>query len=120
MVETIIAAGIITLLLAAMYTAISESAFRQRQVAARRNALMIARSELAVVGSEVPSTPGRTTGLAGGFAWEIDITPYGGDLSPSAAGPLGVVTIGVRDAHGGPNLATLRTLRVMPSVTSHG
>ena len=120
LVETMIAAAIVAVMLSAMYVSLSGSAERQRMVAERRQALMVARSELALVGAEVPATPGRTTGLSGGYAWQIDIAPYGGDLNSSEAGPLGVVTVTVaRNGQGRP-LATLRTLRVMPSVSGHG
>jgi general secretion pathway protein I len=120
MVETMIAAAIVAVMLSAMYVSLSGSAERQRMVAARRQALMIARSELALVGAEVPATPGRTTGLAGSYAWQIDIAPYGGDLNSSEAGPLGVVTVTVAPGGGGRPLATLRTLRIMPSAGGNG
>jgi general secretion pathway protein I len=121
MVETLIAAGIVAIMLGAMYGSIAESASRQRMVDARRQALMVARSELALVGAEVPATPGHTTGITGNYAWQIDVVPYSGDLNPSYAGPLGEVSVAVRrNGEGGAPLATLRTLRVMPSVTGHG
>lgn len=120
MVETLIAAGIVAVMLAAMYTSMADSADRQRKVAMRRQALMVARSELALVGAEVPAIPGRTTGLSGNYVWQIDVANYGGDLNASQAGPLGLVTITVgRKGERGP-LATIRTLRLMPSVGGHG
>jgi hypothetical protein len=107
------------MMLTAMYASLADSAHRQRAVAMRRQALLVARSELALVGAEVPATPGRTTGLSGNYSWQIDVQPYTGDLFPSQAGPLGLVTVTVsRGGEGGP-LATLRTLRLMPSV-AHG
>lgn len=115
LVETLIAAAIVAVMLAAMYTSLAGSVERQRMVADRRQALMIARSELALVGAEVPATPGRTTGLSGPYAWQIDIAPYGGDLNASQAGPLGVVTVTVARSGQSRPLATLRTLRIMPS-----
>jgi type II secretory pathway pseudopilin PulG len=116
LVEAIIAAGIVAVMLGALYTSIQGSADRQRMVSDRRLALLVARSELATVGEETPATPGVTTGVNGDYAWRIDIAPYGGDLNPSAAGPLGVITVQVfRNGQPGRSLATLRTLRVMPS-----
>ena len=115
LVEAMIAAAIVAIMLGALYTSIQGSAERQRMVSDRRLALLVARSELATVGEETRATPGVTTGVNGDFAWRIDIAPYGGDLNPSAAGPLGLITIQVfRNGEQGRSLATLRTLRVMP------
>jgi type II secretory pathway pseudopilin PulG len=120
LVETLIAAAIVAAMTGAMFVSLAGSAERQRMVAQRRQALMVARSELALVGAEVPARPGRVTGLSGPYAWQIDISPYGGDLNPSQAGGLAAVTVTVRrDPHGAP-LATLHTLRLMPNVTGHG
>lgn len=119
MVETLIAAGIVAIMLAVMYSTIAESANRQRMLIYRRQALMVARSELALVGAEVPAIPGRTTGISGNYGWRIDVAPYTGDLAASQAGPLGLVTVQVFRAHEGGSLATIRTLRLMPS-TAHG
>lgn len=120
LVEAIIAAGIVAVMMAALYTSIAGSASRQQMLSDRRLALLVARSAMATVGEETPSTVGTTTGVNGDYAWRIDIAPYGGDLTPSAAGPLGVITVQVFKGGQGRSLATLRTLRVMPSGPVHG
>jgi type II secretory pathway pseudopilin PulG len=120
LVEAIIAAGIVAVMMAALYTSIAGSAARQQMLSDRRLALMVARSAMATVGEETPATVGTTTGVNGDYGWRIDISPYGGDLTPSAAGPLGVITVQVFKGGQGRSLATLRTLRVMPSGPAHG
>jgi type II secretory pathway pseudopilin PulG len=119
LVEAIIAAGIVAVMMAALYTSIAGSAQRQQMVSDRRLALLVARSELATIGEETPATVGTTTGISGDYGWRIDIAPYGGDLTPSAAGPLGIITVQVFKGGQGRSLATLRTLRVMPSGPPH-
>jgi type II secretory pathway pseudopilin PulG len=120
LVEAIIAAGIVAMMMAALYTSIAGSAARQQMVSDRRLALLVARSAIATVGEETPATVSTTTGVNGDYGWRIDIAPYGGDLTPSAAGPLGVITVQVFKGGQGRSLATLRTLRVMPSGPANG
>lgn len=120
LIETLIAAAIVAMMTGAMFVSLAGSAERQRMVVARRQALMVARSELALVGAEVPASPGRVTGLSGPYAWQIDISPYGGDLNASQAGALAAVTVTVRHDPRGAALATLHTLRLMPSVSGNG
>jgi hypothetical protein len=106
-----VAITIIAMMLAVTYRAVGESVVRSRAAEASRAAMMIAQSRLALVGAEIPLTPGETTGVDGDFAWRIQI-----DLAPeddaSAMGPLLLVTASVRDRRGKTDRAVLRTERL--------
>lgn len=121
LVEAMVSSLIIAMTLIALYTAIIESASHSREAEERRNALMIAQSELAAVGSIIPSTPGVTEGTQGDFIWRVDIEPYGGSAqpgfgtSPNPAGVLCLVRVSVGDQHRRP-LAVLNTLTLARGV----
>lgn len=110
LLEALVSTAVVAAVLAAMFTAIGQSDAQRRQIDARRMALMIARSELAAVGSVLPLRPGRVEGAEGAFVWEVRIEPGRDDaLDSSLAGPPFAVTVTVRAVAGGPDLATLRT-----------
>jgi hypothetical protein len=110
-VETILAAAIVAMALGGMYQVIGDGAARSRGVEARRAALLIAESELAAVGAEIPLQPGQAAGLAGDMIWRVDISPYsaGGDTT---VGALLKVAVSVAPRAGGPSLVTLQSLRL--------
>ncbi len=108
-VEALIAAAIVAMALAATYRVIADSASRDRGAEARREALLVAQSELADVGAEIPLQVGRTQGVSGDMTWRMNISPYG---EPNAAGALLNVAVTVAPAAGGPTLARLQTLRL--------
>ena len=113
-IDTLVAAAVVSLALGTMYEAIADSVHRDRVIEDRRTALMIARSELAAVGSELPIAAGTTRGVQGAFAWRVQMSPQTDDATTtSSAGILWSVTVSVgRTA--GPALVTLRTLRLGP------
>jgi hypothetical protein len=96
-----------------MYGAITQSAAGNRMAEDRRMAMMIARSQLAAVGSIIPSVPGLTEGTNGDFYWRVDIEPYAGGPAPGSAGVLCTVTVTVADQHRRPlaNLVSLTLAR---------
>jgi len=116
LLEALVSTAIVAAVLAAMFSAIAQWDQQRRQIDARRMALMIARSELAAVGSALPLTPGRAQGVEGAFVWTIAIEP-GQDnaLDSSLAGAVSTVTVSVRGAAGGPDLAVIRTQRLADS-----
>jgi len=95
-----------------VFQVIGDSAARDRAVTARRMALLIAQSELDAVGAAIPVAPGQSSGVAGDLVWRVEIAPYeeGGDADQ--AGALYRVVVGVRPRAGGPDLVTLRSLRL--------
>jgi Tfp pilus assembly protein PilV len=114
LVEAMIGAAIVAITLASMYAAIYESAARNRMAEQRRIAMMIAQSELAAVGSVIPSAPGSTEGTEGDFYWRVDVAPYGTQQSgfgtpPSPVGILCLVKVTVADRRRAP-LANLTSL----------
>jgi len=75
-------------------------------------ALQVAQSELAAVGAEIPLSPGQTAGVSGDLVWRVDVSPYNAEGQPNAAGGLWKVAVSVRPRAGGPDIATLQTLRL--------
>ncbi len=114
-IETLIAAAIIALVLGTTYRAVADSAARHRMAEARRAALLIAQSELAAVGAEIPMAPGRTTGVDGGYVWQVDVSPYSAAAQKSRAGDLYRVAVSVRPRAPSRGLASLDSLRLVPA-----
>jgi hypothetical protein len=112
-VESIIAAAIVAMALGATLQLVADGANRDRGIEQRRAALLIAQSELAATGSQIPFLPGQTDGLAGNMVWRIEVSPYS-DGVDSAAGVLWRVAVSVRARSGGADLAHLETLRLGP------
>jgi hypothetical protein len=111
-VESIVAAAIVALALGTTYRVIADGAGRDRAVEARRSALLVAQSELAAVGADIPLAPGDASGEAGDLAWRVEITPYGENEDKSPVGALLRVAVSVWPRGGGPSLVTLQSLRL--------
>jgi hypothetical protein len=111
-VESLIAAAIVAMALGAMFRVISDSAARDRAVTMRRLALLVAQSELDRIGAEIPTAPGQSSGVDGTLAWRVEIEPYADAGEPDQAGALYRVIVEVRPVAGGPDLVTLRSLRL--------
>ena len=111
-VESIIAAAIVAMALGATFQVIADGAARDRSVESHRAALLIAQSELAAVGSEIPLTSGETGGLAGDMVWRVEVSPYDDGVDGSAAGAMFKVAVTVQPRGGGPTLARLESLRL--------
>jgi type II secretory pathway pseudopilin PulG len=111
-IESLIAAAIVCLALGATFQVIADSTGRARQNQARGAAYLVAQSELADVGAEIPLQPGKTSGVSGPFAWTVDMAPFETGQASSTAGALLQVTVQVQARQGGPQLATLQSLRV--------
>jgi general secretion pathway protein I len=115
LIESMIAAAVVAIMLGGLYQTIGASAQRHRMIEARRAALMIAQSELASVGADIPVATGRTSGVSGGYIWEVETAPYGaGGITVSDAGRAALVTVSVSARDGGGPLATLRSVRLAP------
>ena len=111
-VEAIVASAIVAMILAATFRVIADSAARDRMAEARRSALLVAQSELAAVGADIPLAEGRTAGLAGDLLWRVDIAPAGQLGDDNTAGALWRVAVSVRPRAGGVPLIVLRSLRL--------
>jgi hypothetical protein len=115
-IEALVATAIVASVMAAMFGAIDQAGVRRHQIESRRTALLIARSELAAVGDEIPVTPGQIDGAQGDFLWRVRIEP-GQPSGPagSLAGAPALVRVSVRAAAGGDDLVVLKTLRLAPA-----
>jgi len=114
LIEAMVAAAIIALMLGAMYGSIGDTAMRERVVAQKRVALLIAQSEMDAVGSILPLAPGATGGVEGAYTWRVDIQPYSVSQGTGTAGPLFQVTVSVRANGENVSLVTLRSLALGP------
>lgn len=112
LIEALVATAIIAMMLAVTYRAVADSMLRSRAAEVSRAAVMIAQSRLAMVGSEIPLSPGETTGAEAGFTWRVTIDPAPEEAS--ATGHLLSVTAIVRDRRSVADRAVLRTLRLGP------
>ena len=113
LVEALVAAAIVAAVLGVTMETASSAAARRGGLEQRRTALMVARSELAAVGAEIPVMPGEMDGVEGDFSWRVRIDPAQADGTViSRAGSADLVTVSVRSARGGPDLAVLKSLRL--------
>jgi len=107
-IETMIAAAIVILLLGVMYRSIADSAARHGGLEDRRTAMLIARSQMAAVGQEIPAAPGRYAGFEGNYVWQVEVSPY--DAAGGAL-PLSRVLVTVRRRDQGAGLARLSSVK---------
>jgi len=112
-IETLAALLLLALVLGGLFQVLTESAMRRQQAETRLYALMVARSALAQAGSDKPLTEGSTEGQDGDDVWLVETRRCG---ASNEVGALYCVTVSVRDAAGGPPLATLETRRLAPRV----
>jgi type II secretion system protein I len=111
-VEALVAAAIVAMILAATLRVISDGAAGQRMMEDRRMALLVAQSELATVGADIPVEPGDSAGFAGNLVWRVDISPYEAAGGSNSAGALMKVRVSVRPRAGGADLVVLDSLRL--------
>jgi len=111
-VESIVSAAIVAMALGATYRVVADSAARDRAAESRRAAVLVAQSELAAVGADIPLVPGDTSGQSGDLDWRVDITPYGESQDNSPVGQLLRVAVSVSPRGGGASLVTLQSLRL--------
>lgn len=111
-IEALVAAAIVAMVMAVTLQVASDGFAQERLVASRRMALLVAQSQMAEVGSAIPTTPGENAGFDGPFLWRVTISPYDAGGGPNSAGALMKVHITVRARTGGGDLARLDSLRL--------
>ena len=114
-VESLVAAAVVALVLAATCRTVADSAARHRLIEARRTALMVARSQLAAVGFAIPVSAGVVSGSDAGYSWRADMAPCAFDQVANTAGQLYCVSVSVQSRDGGRPLATLNSRRLLPA-----
>lgn len=110
LIETLVAAAIISAMLGMVFQSIESGARQTRMVEDRRRASLIAQSQLAAIGASQTTRFGETAGLTSGVTWRITVQPYRADQSSAVRLDLISVAAGIEG--GTPNLVTLKTLRV--------
>lgn len=110
LIETLIAIAILATMLGVTFQAVGATAHRVRAIDNRSQAMLVARSRLAAVGSVIPARPGVTTGVDGPFAWRVDVSPYA-----QGALPLHRVRVSVALRGQDNPLASLASLRTAQS-----
>jgi hypothetical protein len=113
-VESLVAAAIVAMILVTTFRVIADGAVHARMTEQRRIALLVAQSELAAVGSEIPIEAGENSGVSGGMVWTVDISPYSDESGASTVGALWQVAVSVRPRAERRDLIRLRTLRLGP------
>lgn len=108
--ETLIATAIIAAMLGVTFQSIETGARQTRQLEERRQAMLVAQSQLTAVGAAQSTSFGETSGLTSGIRWRLSIRPYLAN-EPSGA-RLEEVTITAGLASDRRDLVTLRSIRV--------
>ena len=111
-VESIVAAAIVAMALGSTWRVVADGAARDRGAEARRAALLVAESELAAVGADIPLAPGDASGESGDMAWHVEIVPYDESADKNPVGDLLRVAVSVSPRSGGASLVTLQSLRL--------
>lgn len=106
LVETLIAILIVAAMAGLWFQTVAGNARAQQGLADRRQAMLVARSQLATVGVLSAIAPGETIGSDAGFQWRIAI-----ESSPEAPAGAKQVTVTVARPGGTP-LASLTSLRL--------
>ena len=113
LVEALVATAIVAGVLGVTFETLGAADQRHKQVDQRRVALMIARSRLAMVGTEIPAAAGEIDGVEGDFSWRVRVEPTQSDtVAVSRVGPPALVSVAVRPSRGGNDLVVLKTLRL--------
>ncbi len=108
LVDALVGLGILAITLTLAAQAVQDGLRRSRRQEDARMAQLVARSQLASVGADIPLAPGRRSGADGPLLWAVTVTPDAG------SGGLLSVAVEVDDARGA-RLATLRSLRTAGS-----
>lgn len=110
LVETLVATAIIAVMLGVTFQSIELGARQTRMVEDRRQAMLIAQSQLSAVGAARSDVFGDSKGLTSGIGWRLTVKPYRTD-QPSVA-RLEEVTVTAGLADDPRPLIILKTVRV--------
>jgi prepilin-type N-terminal cleavage/methylation domain-containing protein len=110
LIETLVATAIIAMMVAAFAGIVARDGQATMQIAARREAILIARSALDQATAPNADLALERGGEDGAFIWTVNVEPYG-DGPTGTAPPLERLSVTVRDRQSRRPLARLSTLR---------
>ena len=110
LIEAVVALAMVAMVMAAAFQAISGSLARARAVADRHAAVLLAQSQMASVGADIPARPGTVSGTSGDWRWTVRIAAAGGETS--SAGALLSVSVAVVRADEPKSAFSLGSLRI--------
>ncbi len=113
-IETLIASAIVALMLAATYRSIGDASLRTKKAEERREALLVAQSQMATAGITQSLSTGGTSGIDGEMAWQLDVAPYVFASDENDVGQMERVRVTVRRRDADQDLITLSSLRLLP------
>ncbi len=116
-IETLIASAIIALMLAATFRSIGDASLRTQKAEERREALLVAQSQMASAGITQPLSAGGTSGIDGDMAWQLDVAPYTFASDENDVGQLARVRVTVKRRGTDRDLITLSSLRLLSKRT---
>jgi type II secretory pathway pseudopilin PulG len=108
--ETLVATAIIAAMLGVTFQSIESGARQVRMIEDRRQAMLIAQSQLTAVGSAQSTSLGETSGLTSGIRWRLSVKPYRANQQSGAKLELVSLTAGLEREKR--DLVTLKTIRV--------
>jgi len=114
LIEVLVALAILAMSFAFAWRAMSGGLGRLSEDGVAEQAVLLARSQLAGVGHDIALADGQTDGrAAGGFVWQIHITPYG-LVESGLAGHRVVVDVAWRAGREARQVS-LETVRIGPA-----
>ena len=113
LVEVLVALGVLGLGLGLLFGIVGDTALRSRIGGDRQSALLVARSQLDGAGIAYALDGREVGGVSGPLAYAVRSRPYE-TAAASTAGQLWLVTVSVWPRAGGPVIAELRSLRLVP------
>jgi type II secretory pathway pseudopilin PulG len=108
--ETLVATAIIAAMLGVTFQSIESGARQTRMIEDRRQAMLIAQSQLTAVGSAQSTSLGETSGITSGIRWRLSVQPYRANQQSGAKLELVSLTAGLEREKR--DLVILKTIRV--------
>jgi type II secretory pathway pseudopilin PulG len=111
LIESVISAAIIAMILGTGCNAIGNSLNRSRTLEDQQRALLVAQSQLALLGPVIPPNYGQKNGVDHDLAFKVSIDPYTNENASGSETTLVQVTVEVFKGDPAKRLAQLRSLR---------
>lgn len=112
LIETVIAAGIMAMILGVGFSAIASSLHRSRTLEDQQRAILVAQSQMALIDHVVSGNYGQRNGNDTGLAWQVTVEPYVSETASASELSLVQVTVDVFKGDPPKRLTQLRSLRI--------